>query len=119
MFERPRAGAIAQVVVSASLLLALAVAPASPRPHQSHAAARSGGARHFVGLTDPDKDAALIVDGSNNKVLYARNADQIRHPASLTKMMTLYLLFEKLRSGQMTMATELPISEHAAEQHPT
>ncbi|HEY2071371.1 MAG TPA: D-alanyl-D-alanine carboxypeptidase [Rhizomicrobium sp.] len=118
MFERPRAGAIAQVVFSASLLLALAVAPASARHHQFHGVARRGGV-HFAGLTDPDKDAALIVDGTNNKVLYARNADQIRHPASLTKMMTLYLLFEKLRNGQMTMQTELPVSEHAAEQHPT
>jgi len=69
--------------------------------------------------TDPDKDAALIVDGLTGKVLYSRNADATRHPASLTKMMTLYLLFEQLKSGQMTMSTELPISEHAASQHPT
>ncbi|HEY1630616.1 MAG TPA: D-alanyl-D-alanine carboxypeptidase [Rhizomicrobium sp.] len=123
--------------MAASLLLALSV-PALARHHQNRAPAHSGHGRSAhgrpvalgpprvnlwggrqVGLTDPDKDAALIVDGANNRVLYARNADQIRHPASLTKMMTLYLLFEKLRSGQMTMATDLPVSEHAAEQHPT
>ena len=44
---------------------------------------------------------------------------QLRHPASLTKMMTLYLLFEQLKSGQMTLATPITVSEHAASQHPT
>jgi D-alanyl-D-alanine carboxypeptidase len=116
MSGRPRAGkgAIAWVVFSAALLLALA--PAQARGH--HHAARGGGGR-AVGLTEPEKDAALIVDGTTNKVLYSRNADELRHPASLTKMMTLYLLFSQLKSGQMNMETELPVSEHASEQHPT
>jgi D-alanyl-D-alanine carboxypeptidase len=52
-------------------------------------------------------------------VLYARNANALRHPASLTKMMTLYMLFESLRRGQTTMGTMMPVSEHAASQHPT
>jgi D-alanyl-D-alanine carboxypeptidase len=72
-----------------------------------------------AGLTDPEKDAALIVDGETGKVLYARNADDARHPASLTKMMTLYLLFDALKRGQVTLATSLPISAHAAAQKPT
>ncbi len=72
-----------------------------------------------AGLTDPDKDAALILDGATGKVLYARNPDATRHPASLTKMMTLYLLFEQLKNGQMTLATPLPVSEHASIQHRT
>lgn len=75
--------------------------------------------RQAVRLTDPDKDAALIVDGETGNVLYERNADALRHPASLTKMMTLYLLFEQLKSGQMTLATPLCASEHAAIQQPT
>jgi D-alanyl-D-alanine carboxypeptidase len=123
-------GAIARAVCAASLLLALSAAPAAARHHQGRRAAHAqpnplGAPRvnfhsgRMVGLTDPEKDAALIVDGTNNRVLYARNAEETRHPASLTKMMTLYLLFERLRAGQMTMATELPVSEHAAEQHPT
>jgi D-alanyl-D-alanine carboxypeptidase len=52
-------------------------------------------------------------------VLYSRNATLSRHPASLTKMMTLYLLFEALKKGQVTMATPLPVSAHAASQRPT
>ena len=70
--------------------------------------------------TDPAKDAALIVDGATGNVLYSRNADAERHPASLTKMMTLYLLFDALKKGQMSISqTPLPMSEHAAVQQPT
>ena len=73
-------------------------------------------ARALLSLTEPEKDAALILDGETGKTLYARNADELRHPASLTKIMTLYLLFEQLKSGQMTLATPLYVSEHAAVQ---
>lgn len=69
--------------------------------------------------TDPAKDAALIVDGATGKVLYARNETAQRHPASLTKMMTLYLLFDALKAGKVTMETQLPISRHAVIQKPT
>jgi D-alanyl-D-alanine carboxypeptidase len=72
-----------------------------------------------AGATDPEKDAALVLDGATGKVLYSRNSEATRHPASLTKMMTLYLLFEQLKNGQMTLATPLPVSEHAAIQHKT
>jgi D-alanyl-D-alanine carboxypeptidase len=69
--------------------------------------------------TDPDKDAALLIDGATGKVLYARNETLERHPASLTKMMTLYLLFDALRAGKITMQTQMPVSVHAQEQKPT
>jgi D-alanyl-D-alanine carboxypeptidase len=75
--------------------------------------------RRLVRLTDPDKDAALVLDGETGRVLYARSADALRHPASLTKMMTLYLLFEQLKNGQMTLATPIRVSAHAASQAPT
>jgi len=70
-------------------------------------------------LTDPAKDAALIVDGTTGKVLYSRNATAERHPASLTKMMTLYLLFEQLKKGQVSFSSQIPVSAHAAAQKPT
>jgi D-alanyl-D-alanine carboxypeptidase len=69
--------------------------------------------------TDPAKDAALVVDGATGKVLYARNETAERHPASLTKMMTLYLLFDALKQGKITMQTQMPISRHAVVQRPT
>ena len=69
--------------------------------------------------TDPAKDAALVIDGATGKVLYARNETAERHPASLTKMMTLYLLFDALKHGKVTMDTPLPVSRHASVQKPT
>ena len=105
MSERSRAGtgAIARMAFAAALALTLACAlrhPADARPCR-HRGITHRGRRGLDALapTDPDKDAALIVDGATGKVLYARNETQQRHPASLTKMMTLYLLFEQLKSG--------------------
>lgn len=100
-------------IIGASVLTAIP-AEASIRHHRY-----AHGAAVPAGYTDPEKDAALIIDGSTGKVLYGRNADATRHPASLTKMMTLYLLFQQLKNGQMTLATPLPVSDHAAAQHRT
>ncbi|HEY1637098.1 MAG TPA: serine hydrolase [Rhizomicrobium sp.] len=69
--------------------------------------------------TDPAKDAELVVDGKTGRVLFARNADAQRHPASLTKMMTLYMLFDALKRGQVTLNSPIYISQHAAWQQPT
>jgi D-alanyl-D-alanine carboxypeptidase len=70
-------------------------------------------------LPSPEKDAAIVVDGATGKVIYARNPDAIRYPASLTKMMTLYLLFEALDKGTIGLDTPMIVSSHAAEQQPT
>jgi len=63
--------------------------------------------------------ASIVVDGNSGEILYAANADSSRHPASLTKIMTLYLLFERLDAGTIRLDTRLKVSEHAAEQAPT
>lgn len=63
--------------------------------------------------------ASIIVDGNTGSVLTATSPDGLRHPASLTKIMTLYLLFERLESGKMKLDTEMPVSQHAADQDPT
>ena len=63
--------------------------------------------------------SSIIVDGNSGTMLTATNPDGLRHPASLTKIMTLYLLFERLESGKMKLDTEMPVSEHAADQDPT
>lgn len=67
----------------------------------------------------PTRDAAIVVDGASGRVLYSRNADSTRKPASLTKMMTLYLLFEELDEGNITLDAKLTSSAHAAAQEPT
>jgi D-alanyl-D-alanine carboxypeptidase len=65
------------------------------------------------------KFSSIVVDGNSGSVLTANSPDGLRHPASLTKMMTLYLLFERLDAGRMKLDTEMQISEHAADQDPT
>src|SRR5215468_810793 len=63
--------------------------------------------------------SSIIVDGNSGATLSATNPDATRHPASLTKMMTLYLLFERLDAGKMKLDTEMSVSERASEQDPT
>src|ERR1700726_233334 len=63
--------------------------------------------------------SSIIVDGNSGATLSANNPDASRHPASLTKIMTLYLLFERLDAGKMKLDTEMDVSEHASEQAPT
>jgi D-alanyl-D-alanine carboxypeptidase len=63
--------------------------------------------------------SSIIVDGNSGAVLTSNNPDGSRHPASLTKIMTLYLLFERLETNKMKLDTEMDVSEHASEQAPT
>lgn len=58
--------------------------------------------------------AAVVMDARNGKVLHSRNADTRLHPASLTKMMTLYVTFEAIRRGELTLDTRVRISKNAA-----
>ncbi len=65
------------------------------------------------------KFAAFTVDARNGKVLYAENADAVRHPASLTKMMTLYVLFQDLKAGKIRLDSTIRISARAAAMAPS
>ena len=88
----------------------------------SDADARSRRARHHKAAAASSYNpptASIVVDGNSGKVLQASNADAERHPASLTKMMTLYLLFERLDSGKVKLNSEMPVSSHAAAQAPS
>src|SRR5246127_4534564 len=62
--------------------------------------------------------ADIVVDANSGQVLHASNPDALRHPASITKIMTLYLLFEQLEAGKLKLASPLAISAHAAAQSP-
>ncbi len=63
--------------------------------------------------------ASILLDVQSGKVLETHNPDSLCYPASLTKLMTLYLAFRQLSSGKMTLGEELPVSSHAAAQQPT
>ena len=63
--------------------------------------------------------ASIVVDANSGDVLQATSADSLRHPASLTKIMTLYMLFERLESGKLKLDSTMDVSENASEQAPT
>jgi D-alanyl-D-alanine carboxypeptidase len=63
--------------------------------------------------------AGIVVDAKTGNVLYSQDADKLHYPASLTKMMTLYLTFEALESGKISLDTPVPFSAHASAQAPT
>jgi D-alanyl-D-alanine carboxypeptidase len=65
------------------------------------------------------KYAGIVVDAKTGKTLYAHDADELRYPASLTKMMTLYLVFEALERGQIKLNTRIKFSANAAKEPPT
>lgn len=65
------------------------------------------------------KYAAFVMDAETGRVLYAENADDRNHPASLTKMMTLYLLFEDLEAGHITLRSPLSVTARAERQQPS
>ena len=62
---------------------------------------------------DTDAKAYILIDANSGKVLAQKNADQTRPPASLTKMMTLYLTLQAMHSGQIQPTTQVPISQKA------
>ena len=94
-------GGRGQLVVMMCLMLAMAVT-AAPQ------AALAAG-----------KFAAITVDARNGKILFAENADAPRYPASLTKMMTLYVLFQDLKSGKIKLNSPIRMSARAASMAPS
>src|SRR5210317_2155227 len=61
----------------------------------------------------------MVIDARTGEVLHSRNADTRLHPASLTKMMTLYIAFEAVRLGEITMDTLVTVSQNAAAEPPS
>ena len=65
------------------------------------------------------KYAASVIEENGGRVLFSRNADSLRYPASLTKIMTLYLLFEDIAAGHLTLRSRIPVSKVAAGRSPS
>ena len=63
--------------------------------------------------------ASFLIDADSGKILESENADSLRYPASLTKMMTLYLTFEAIKKGSLTLNQAMTVSEHASGQPQT
>ena len=95
----------------ATVLAATTVAGTADARHRQH--------RHAAAESYDPAYASIVVDANSGAVMQSSNADSPRHPASLTKIMTLYLLFERLEAGKIKLSTEMPVSEHAAAQAPS
>ena len=94
--RRGRHKAMAACLALAATVLLAAAPPANARVH-----------------------ASILVNAQTGKILEAHNPDSRCYPASLTKLMTLYIAFQQLRSGKMTLGEQLQVSAHAAAQQPT
>jgi D-alanyl-D-alanine carboxypeptidase len=94
-----RAAALA--LVALALSACVSVMPTAPTPIAS------------------EKYAAIVVDAQNGTVLYQYAADQPRYPASLTKLMTVWMLFEALDQGRVQKSTPIPVSDEARSRPPT
>ena len=72
-----------------------------------------------VGSALAARSSAIVIDAKTGKVLYSADANGRRYPASLTKMMTLYLTFEAMAKGRISRNTPVPFSAHASAEAPT
>jgi len=95
--------------IAAAAVLAALTVPADARRGHKHA--RGGG-------YNPPY-AAMVVDVKSGRVLHAVNEDSLRHPASITKVMTLYMLFEQMERGRFALDSDLTVSARAAAMAPS
>jgi len=105
MNKPARRFSIFSAVLAAAVLVGASLTAGSPASAQS--------------LYNQPKYAAIVVDAASGEVLYARRADQPRYPASITKVMTAYLVFEAIATGRLSLTDPVPISRHAASQPPS
>lgn len=74
---------------------------------------------HFQSAQANPKYAGIVIDAKTGKTLYAYRADKLRYPASLTKMMTIYMMFDALEAGTLTKKTRIQMSKYAASKPPS
>jgi D-alanyl-D-alanine carboxypeptidase len=91
----------------------------APRQHAKQAEKKQGKHRPIHGPNYNPPYADIVVDANSDQVLHEANPDAPRHPASLTKVMTLYMLFEQIEAGKFKLDTPLQVSTHASLQTPT
>ena len=72
-----------------------------------------------ISTAQANKYAAIVIEETSGKVLFSRNAEHLRYPASLTKIMTLYLLFEDIEAGRISLKSQIPVSRTAAGRSPS
>lgn len=97
----------AAVSLGALMALCLAITPAEAR------------SKRKKGPSYSPPYAAIVVDANTGKILFGQNENALRHPASITKVMTLYMLFEQMERGKIRPDSEIRVSANASRQPPT
>jgi D-alanyl-D-alanine carboxypeptidase len=92
---------------------------APPAKARAKASSRSTSSSWVANPGVTAKDAYLIVDATSGRELASDRADELRHPASVTKLMTIYLTFSALDSGRLSLGDGLPVSVNALNAPPT
>ena len=105
------------LIVSSAAAVMILSSAADARHHQRTNETDSRRSTGGEDYTPPS--ASIVLDGNSGAVLQSSNPDARCHPASLTKIMTLYLLFERLEDGKLHLNSLLKVSEHASEQAPS
>ena len=108
-----RAGAALLVLTMAGTGIADAAAKKKKVTQKKPAVAQVVDTRWQRGYAD------IVIDANTGRILHEDNADGLRHPASLTKVMTLYILFEQLEARKLRLDSRLPVSAYASRQPPT
>jgi D-alanyl-D-alanine carboxypeptidase len=103
-------------VCTLAAVIGLAAVTTDPADARSRRGKRPHHAK-VVAYSPPYAD--IVVDANSGHVLHGTSADALRHPASLTKIMTLYLLFEQMEAGKFRLDSRLEVSEHASQQAPS
>lgn len=100
-------------------LIALSVGVSFPLITSVEAVVKKPKVSNYKASSYQPKYSAIVIDAQTGKVLHEEDADGARHPASLTKMMTLYMLFEAVKTGKLKMDSTLPVSAKASRQSPS
>jgi D-alanyl-D-alanine carboxypeptidase len=108
---------LAAAAVTAALMLGTAL-PAHAATHHKHKAASQRSSNQPPVGVHPIYES-IVVDATTGRVLHQVNADTRSYPASLTKMMTLYMLFDALQKGKIHLDTPIRVSAHAASMAPS
>jgi D-alanyl-D-alanine carboxypeptidase len=115
--DRPARRIGRKIVALTAMTVAVAIACDNADARSRHRRSHGSHVSHHGGYSPPYAD--IVVDANSGQVLHESNPDALRHPASITKIMTLYLLFEQLEAGKLKLDSHLSVSSHAAAQSPT
>jgi D-alanyl-D-alanine carboxypeptidase (penicillin-binding protein 5/6) len=102
-------------VLAAALTMGPLAGPAQARGRGHHFLHLSA----FLHFPTQPKYAAIVIDAKSGEVLYEQSPDDHRYPASITKIMTMYLAFEALESGHLSLDDQIVVSPHAAAMSPS